>query len=66
MDIRLVGALPRQLRELGLKPGDKFQDVELAPDHRKGAVTVKFINDEKENLAVVFPENYEAISKWKR
>lgn len=59
MNIRLVGALPRQLKEVGLKPGDRFQDVQLAEGHRKGAVKVRFLNGDEENVAVIYPENYE-------
>jgi hypothetical protein len=62
MDIRLTGALPRQLRELGLKSGDRFQNVEPAEGHRKGAVKIRFMFDDEENVAVVYPENYEPDS----
>jgi hypothetical protein len=58
MDIKLVGALPRQLRELGLKTGDRFQDVPPAPGHREGAVWVRFMNDDAECTAIVYRENY--------
>jgi hypothetical protein len=63
MDIKLTGALPRQLRELGLKAGDKFQNVEPADGHRKGAVRIRFMFDDAENVAVVYPENYERLRR---
>jgi hypothetical protein len=58
MNIRLKWDIPRQLKELGLKPGNEFQDVELVPMQRKGAVRIKFMNGDEENVAVVFKENY--------
>lgn len=61
LNIKLVGALPIQLRELGLKPGDRFQNVEKAEGHREGAVKVRFIFDDNENVAIVYPENYVKI-----
>ena len=66
MDIRLTGALPRILRELGLKAGDRFQNVEAAEGHRKGAVKIRFMFDDEENVAVVYPENYEPDSRIAR
>lgn len=66
MDIRLTGALPRILRELGLKAGDRFQNVEPAEGHRKGAVKIRFMFDDEENVAVVYPENYEPDSRIAR
>lgn len=58
MDIKLYGALPRQLRELNLKPGDKFQDVEKVPGAPYGAVKIKLVVDEEEIVATVYQENY--------
>jgi hypothetical protein len=66
MDIKLVGALPIELRQLGLKPGDKFQEVETAWGHRKGAVVIRFTFDDLPAQAVVYPENYIVMDKGKK
>jgi len=62
MDIKLTGALPQPLRDLGLKPGDKFQNVEPAEGHRKGTVRIWFMIDDAPNTAIVYIENYKQVN----
>jgi len=57
MTIKIVGALPRELRDAGLKPGDKLK-AEPAENSKLGAVRVKLWKDEADYFATVWPENY--------
>lgn len=65
MNIKLVGALPRELKELGLKPGMKFQDVEPAAQFPEGSVVIRWMEDGQELKAVVTRYNYETYTKSK-
>lgn len=60
MKIKLVGALPRQLRDMGLKPGDKF-DASPAENTRYNAVRFKVMVGDEEQVATVYQENYKEI-----
>lgn len=60
MRIKLVGALPRELKDLGLKPGDEFDAFE-AVNTRLNAVQVRISKDEEIQIATVYPENYKKI-----
>lgn len=60
MTIKIVGALPRELRDAGLKPGDKLK-AEPAENSKLGAVKVKLWKDEADYIATVWPENYVKI-----
>lgn len=60
MRIKLVGALPRELRDLNLKVGDKL-DAYPAENTRLGAVQVKLMIDEMPQVATIYPENYVKI-----
>jgi putative lipoic acid-binding regulatory protein len=60
MKIKLVGALPRQLRDMGLKAGDKF-DASPAENTRYNAVRFKVMVGEEEQVATVYQENYKEI-----
>lgn len=66
MDIRLTGALPTELKSLGLKSGMKFQDVQPAPGFPKGTVEIRWIDDGEEMRAIVRTYYYDEISKWPR
>lgn len=58
MDIKLTGALPRELKDLGLKPGDRFKDVEPVTGLKYGAMRLRVWHDDEERVAVVYQENY--------
>jgi hypothetical protein len=60
MRIKLVGALPRELRDLNLKVNDKL-DAYPAENTRLGAVQVKLMIDEVPQVATIYPENYVKI-----
>ena len=57
MKIKLVGALPRQLKEMCLKPGDQF-DASAAENTRYNAVQFFVIVDDEMQVATVYQENY--------
>lgn len=57
MKIKLVGALPERLRDLGIKPGDRF-DAEPAPNTRLGAVRFNVEKDDEFHICTVWPENF--------
>jgi len=57
MKIKLIGTLPRQLKLMGLKPGDKF-DAVPAENTRYNAVRFKVLAGDEEQIATVFRENY--------
>lgn len=59
MKIKLVGALPRELKDLGLKPGDQF-DAQPAENTTLKAVQFFVWADEKFKCTV-WPENYVEI-----
>jgi hypothetical protein len=58
--IKLVGALPRELKDAGLKPGDKLKAV---PSETSvlGAMLVKVWKEEADYYCTVWPENYVKI-----
>jgi hypothetical protein len=58
MNIRLFGALPRELKELGLKPGMKFQNVDPAPGFPEGSMIIRWMDEGTEMRAVVSSYNY--------
>ena len=60
MKIKLVGALPRQLKEMGLKPGDKF-DASAAENTRYNAVQFFVMVGDEMQVATVYQENYVKI-----
>jgi hypothetical protein len=60
MTIKLVGALPRELRDAGLKPGDKLK-AEPAENSTLGAAKIKIWKDDADYIATVWPENYVKI-----
>lgn len=60
MKIILVGALPRQLRDMGLKSGDTF-DASPAENTRYNAVRFKIVAGDEELVATVYQENYKKI-----
>ena len=62
MKIKLVGALPQMLKDMGLKPGDKFE-AQPAEYSRLGAVTVKVPIDDEIQIATIWPENFKKISR---
>ncbi len=57
MKIKLVGALPRELKDLGLKPGQTF---DASPAEKTNTRAVQFfIWREEENCkCTVWPENF--------
>ena len=57
MKIKLTGALPRQLKEMGLKPGEKFEAMP-AENTRLGAMRFKVMVGDEEQVATVYKENY--------
>jgi len=59
--IKLVGALPRELRDAGLRTGDKLK-AEPAENSKLGAVRVKLWKDDADYIATVWPENFQKIS----
>jgi len=60
MKIKLVGALPQMLRDMGLKPGECYE-AEPAPFTTLGAVQFKIVRNGEEEFATVWPENYKKI-----
>jgi len=64
MNIKLVGALPRELKELGLKPGMKFQDVQQAAGYPEGSVIINWMDDGQQLRAVVTKYNYDTYNKY--
>ena len=57
MKIKLVGALSARLRDLKLKPGDKFE-AEPAPNTNLGAVQFQVEIDDEFHVCTVWPQNY--------
>lgn len=57
MKIKLTGALPTRLKDLNLKPGDKF-DAEPAPNTKLGAVQFNVEVDDEFHIVTVYPENF--------
>ena len=60
MRIKLVGALPRELRDLGLKVEDKFEAYP-AENTSLAAVQVKLLIDGATQVATIYPENFVKI-----
>lgn len=61
MKIKLVGALPQKLKDLGLKPGDKF-NAELAENGKYGAALIRPEFEGEIVVATVYQENY--VKTW--
>jgi hypothetical protein len=60
MRIKLVGALSRDLKDLKLKPGDKFEAYP-AENTNLAAVQVKLMVDGSPTIATIYPENFVKI-----
>lgn len=58
--IKLVGALPRELKDAGLRTGDKLK-AEPAENSKLGAMKIRTWKDDAETIATVWPENYVKI-----
>ncbi|HSW67287.1 MAG TPA: hypothetical protein VLH16_01765 [Bacteroidales bacterium] len=58
--IKLVGALPRELKDAGLKPGDKLK-AEPAENSKLGALKIRTWKEEADYYCTVWPENYVKI-----
>lgn len=58
MDIKLKGILPRNLRDLGLKPGDMIYQAEQVPNSKFGTVRFKVLHNGEEFYVTVTSENY--------
>lgn len=58
MDIKLKGILPRNLKDLGLKPGDMIYQAEQVPNSKFGTVRFKLLYKEEEFYVTVTSENY--------
>ncbi len=61
MTIKLVGALPRELKDAGLRIGDKLK-AEPAENTTLGAVKVKLWKDEADYHVTIWPENFQKIN----
>lgn len=59
--IKLVGALPRELKDAGLKPGDKLHATPSEVS-TLGAMLVKVWKDDADFYVTVWPENYQKIA----
>lgn len=57
MIIKLIGALPPRLKDMKLKPGDKF-NVEPMPGTNQGAVQFQLEIDDEFHICTVWPQNY--------
>jgi putative lipoic acid-binding regulatory protein len=57
MTIKLVGALPRELKDAGLRSGDKLK-AEPSEKGTYGAVKITIWKDEAEYILTVYQENY--------
>jgi len=66
MNIKLVGALSEELRDLGLRAGMKFQDVSFAPGYPKGTILIFYKKDGAYVPVPVRSYHYEEVSKWPR
>jgi hypothetical protein len=60
MRIKLVGALPTELKDFGLKPGD-IVDAYPADGTIKDTMQFKMHVDGEPQVATVYPENYKKI-----
>ncbi len=60
MKIKLVGALPRELRDLGLKQGDQF-DTFPAEKTNTRAVQFYVRHDDEICKCTVWPENFRIV-----
>lgn len=58
MDIKLKGILPRNLRDIGLKPGDLIYHAEQVENSKFGTVRFKVLRNEEELYVTVTSENY--------
>lgn len=61
MEIKLKGKLPERLRDLMLKPGDKFNAEPSPVAAKKGAVRFKHEIDDEFHIVTVWPRNYEKL-----
>ena len=57
MRIKLVGALPRELKDMGFNPGDKL-DAYDAENTTLNAVQVNVFIEGERQVATIYPENY--------
>jgi hypothetical protein len=57
MRIKLVGALPEELRDMGFKPGEKHE-AWPSEKTRLGAVEIQITVDGAPAIATVYPENF--------
>lgn len=57
MEIKLVGALPTRLKDLNLKPGDKF-NAQPSENSKLGAVQFQVEIDDEFHICTVWPQNY--------
>jgi hypothetical protein len=60
MTIKLEGALPRELKDLGLKPGDLF-DAFPAENTNTRAVRFFIRRDDENCICTIWPENFSVI-----
>ena len=60
MKIKLVGALPQKLKDLGLTPGEIFY-AEPAPNTKLGAVRFLIFKDDEWQFVTVYPENFKKL-----
>ena len=61
MDIKLKGILPRNLRNLGFKPGDRIYMAEQVPNSKFGTVRFRVLHNDEEIFQTVTAENYEKL-----
>ena len=61
MKIKLVGALPTQLKDLGLKAGDLFEAYPSTSSTYANAVEIKVMKDGEPCVATVYSENYKKL-----
>jgi hypothetical protein len=61
MKIKLFGALPQQLKDLNLKPGDIFEAYPSTSSTYANAVELKVIKDGEPQIATVYQENYKKL-----
>jgi hypothetical protein len=60
MIIKLVGALPEQLRDMGFKPGEIYEAYS-SENTRLDAVKIQKVVDGTVAIATVYLENYKKI-----
>jgi len=60
MKIKLVGALPLKLRDLGLKTGDIY-NARQAENGKYGAAIIQVDKEGEDFIATVYQENYKKV-----